>query len=145
MPLIAETGGINAMIVDATALPEQVCRRRGALRLPLGRTALLGAAACSACRKMSPIACSRWSTGAAKELRLGDPRDPSVQIGPVIDAEAKQKLDAYAARMRTEGRTLYRRDGAFDRDLRGARDHPSSSAPRDLKQEVFGPILHVVR
>ena len=60
-PLIAETGGINAMIVDATALPEQVDRRRRHLGLPLRRPALLGACGCCACRMTSPTACSRWS------------------------------------------------------------------------------------
>ena len=56
MPLIAETGGINAMIVDATALPEQVADDVVHLRVPLRRPALLGAAAAVACRRMSPTA-----------------------------------------------------------------------------------------
>ena len=91
-PLIAETGGINAMIVDATALPEQVCddviasafrsagQRCSALRLLCLQNDV-------ADKVLDMIA------GAARELTLGDPRDPATQVGPVIDAEAKGKLD----------------------------------------------------
>ena len=88
MPLIAETGGINAMIVDATALPEQVTddvvtsafrsagQRCSALRLLCVQEDV-------ADRMIEMIA------GAARELTLGDPRDPATHVGPVIDAEAK--------------------------------------------------------
>jgi RHH-type proline utilization regulon transcriptional repressor/proline dehydrogenase/delta 1-pyrroline-5-carboxylate dehydrogenase len=98
VPLIAETGGINAMIVDATALPEQVAddvvmsafrsagQRCSALRLLLVQDDV-------ADRMIEMI------VGAARELKLGDPRDAATHIGPVIDAEAKQKLDAHIARM----------------------------------------------
>ncbi len=58
VPLIAETGGINAMIVDATALARTGLRRRADVVVPLRRAALLGACGCSACRRMSPSACS---------------------------------------------------------------------------------------
>jgi RHH-type proline utilization regulon transcriptional repressor/proline dehydrogenase/delta 1-pyrroline-5-carboxylate dehydrogenase len=82
--------------------------------------------------------------GAAKELKIGDPRDPSVQIGPVIDTEAKHKLDAYAARMRFENRVLYSgtapETGTFVAPCVVRLDRPA-----DLAQEVFGPILHVAR
>ena len=92
VPLIAETGGINAMIVDATALPEQVAddvvisafrsagQRCSALRLLFVQDDV-------ADRMIEMIA------GAARELRIGDPRDPAVQIGPVIDTDAKQRLE----------------------------------------------------
>ena len=88
MPLIAETGGINAMIVDATALPEQVAddvvtsafrsagQRCSALRLLFVQDDV-------ADRMIEMIA------GAARELKIGDPADPATHIGPVIDAEAK--------------------------------------------------------
>jgi RHH-type proline utilization regulon transcriptional repressor/proline dehydrogenase/delta 1-pyrroline-5-carboxylate dehydrogenase len=143
VPLIAETGGINAMIVDATALPEQVCDD---VMLSAFRSA---GQRCSALRLLclqEDVAdrMLEMVTGAAKELRLGDPRDPSVQIGPVIDAEAKQKLDDYAVRMRTEGRTLY----AGTAPSTGTFVAPAIirlEQASDLKQEVFGPILHVVR
>ena len=96
MPLIAETGGINAMIVDATALPEQVAddvvtsafrsagQRCSALRLLFVQDDV-------ADRMIEMIA------GAARELVIGDPADPATHIGPVIDAEAKQRLDAHIA------------------------------------------------
>ena len=97
VPLIAETGGINAMIVDATALPEQVAddvvtsafrsagQRCSALRLLFVQDDV-------ADRMIEMIA------GAARELKIGDPRDPATHVGPVIDAEAKQRLEsAYRA------------------------------------------------
>ena len=108
MPLIAETGGINAMIVDATALPEQVAddvvtsafrsagQRCSALRLLCVQDDV-------ADRMIEMIA------GAARELSVGDPRDPATQIGPVIDAEAKRTLDAHIARMKRERTRAFRR------------------------------------
>jgi RHH-type proline utilization regulon transcriptional repressor/proline dehydrogenase/delta 1-pyrroline-5-carboxylate dehydrogenase len=143
VPLIAETGGINAMIVDATALPEQVSddvvlsafrstgQRCSALRLLCLQEDV-------AERMLEMV------IGAAKELKIGDPRDPSVQIGPVIDTEAKHKLDAYMARMRFENRILYAgaapEAGTFVAPCVIRLDRAA-----DLTQEVFGPILHVAR
>ena len=112
MPLIAETGGINAMIVDATALPEQVTddvitsafrsagQRCSALRLLCVQDDV-------ADRMIEMIA------GAARELALGDPRDPATHVGPVIDAEAKDKLDRWIAGK--AGRVRFRWDA--DRTL----------------------------
>ena len=103
VPLIAETGGINAMIVDATALPEQVAddvvtsafrsagQRCSALRLLFVQDDV-------ADRMIEMI------SGAARELGIGDPRDPATHIGPVIDAEAKQRLEMHIARMKNEAR-----------------------------------------
>ncbi|MGM4896390.1 bifunctional proline dehydrogenase/L-glutamate gamma-semialdehyde dehydrogenase PutA [Tardiphaga sp. 839_C3_N1_4] len=142
VPLIAETGGINAMIVDATALPEQVAddvvmsafrsagQRCSALRLLLVQDDV-------ADRMIEMI------VGAARELKLGDLRDAATHIGPVIDTEAKQKLDAHIARMTTEARV----------HLAGTAPAGNFVAPhifelasaRQLTEEVFGPILHVVR
>jgi RHH-type proline utilization regulon transcriptional repressor/proline dehydrogenase/delta 1-pyrroline-5-carboxylate dehydrogenase len=81
--------------------------------------------------------------GAARELKLGDPRDAATHIGPVIDTEAKQKLDAHIARMTAEARV----------HLAGTARAGNFVAPhifelanaRGLTEEVFGPILHVVR
>jgi RHH-type proline utilization regulon transcriptional repressor/proline dehydrogenase/delta 1-pyrroline-5-carboxylate dehydrogenase len=143
--LIAETGGINAMIVDATALPEQVCddviasafrsagQRCSALRLLCLQDDV-------ADRVLDMV------EGAARELRLGDPRDPAVHVGPVIDAEAKQKLDRWIADM--HGAVRFRWD-----DDRPLPDQGTYVAPaiveidraRELQEEVFGPVLHVVR
>ncbi|MEZ0169116.1 bifunctional proline dehydrogenase/L-glutamate gamma-semialdehyde dehydrogenase PutA [Microvirga sp. TS319] len=143
VPLIAETGGINAMIVDATALPEQVAddvvmsafrsagQRCSALRLLCVQEDV-------ADRMIEMIA------GNARELKLGDPRDISVQVGPVIDREAKDKLDAHIAAMQTQAKVRY----AGTAPSAGTFVAPhifELNRPHDLAQEVFGPVLHVVR
>jgi len=89
--------------------------------------------------------------GAAHELAVGDPRDPATHVGPVIDAEAKAKLDRWIAEMEHAGRVRFRwdRELAFPPSIAGG----SYVAPtiieldraRELKEEVFGPVLHVVR
>jgi RHH-type transcriptional regulator, proline utilization regulon repressor / proline dehydrogenase / delta 1-pyrroline-5-carboxylate dehydrogenase len=145
VPLIAETGGINAMIVDATALPEQVTddviasafrsagQRCSALRL-------LCVQGDVANRVIDMVA------GAARELKLGDPRDPATHIGPVIDAESKEKLDRWVAAMESRGAVLFRSDAAPPSG--GTYVAPTIielDNARELKDEVFGPVLHVVR
>jgi len=142
VPLIAETGGINAMIADATALPEQVAddvvtsafrsagQRCSALRLLFVQEDV-------ADRMIEMIA------GAARELRIGDPTDIATHVGPVIDCEAKQRLDAHIDRMKTQARLHFA----------GAAPAGNFVAPHvfeltdasELTEEVFGPILHVVR
>ena len=152
VPLIAETGGINAMIVDATALPEQVTddviasafrsagQRCSALRLLCLQDDI-------ADRVIEMVA------GAARELRIGDPRDPATHVGPVIDAAAKDKLDGWVARMEAQDRVLFRQQ-LFRQDLADglpAAGHYVRPAiielerAADLREEVFGPVLHVVR
>ncbi len=107
--LIAETGGINALIADATALPEQVTddvitsafrsagQRCSALRLLCLQDDVAG-------RVLDMV------VGAARELCVGDPRDQATQIGPVIDAEAKDKLDRWIADMDARGAVRFRWD-----------------------------------
>ncbi len=142
VPLIAETGGINAMIVDATALSEQVAddvlasafrsagQRCSALRLLCVQDEV-------ADRMIEVIA------GAARELKIGDPRDPAVQIGPVIDAEAKAHLEAHIARMKREARAHFAGDAPPGQYVA---PHVFELESADqLTEEVFGPILHVVR
>jgi RHH-type proline utilization regulon transcriptional repressor/proline dehydrogenase/delta 1-pyrroline-5-carboxylate dehydrogenase len=142
VPLIAETGGINAMIVDATALPEQVAddvvtsafrsagQRCSALRLLFVQDDV-------ADRMVEMI------SGAARELGIGDPRDPATQIGPVIDSEAKQRLEQHIARMKQEARVHFA--GAAP-DGNYVAPHIFELADADqLTEEVFGPVLHVVR
>jgi RHH-type transcriptional regulator, proline utilization regulon repressor / proline dehydrogenase / delta 1-pyrroline-5-carboxylate dehydrogenase len=106
VPLIAETGGVNAMIVDATALPEQVAddvvtsafrsagQRCSALRLLCVQEDV-------ADRMIEMI------VGAARELKVGDPREISTHTGPVIDADAKAKLEAHIACMKREAKVHY--------------------------------------
>jgi RHH-type proline utilization regulon transcriptional repressor/proline dehydrogenase/delta 1-pyrroline-5-carboxylate dehydrogenase len=142
VPLIAETGGINAMIVDATALPEQVAddvvtsafrsagQRCSALRLAFLQEDV-------ADRMIEMIA------GAARELRLGDPADPATHVGPVIDLEAKQKLDAHIERMKKKARVHFA--GQAPRGNFVAPHIFELADAAELTEEVFGPILHVVR
>jgi RHH-type proline utilization regulon transcriptional repressor/proline dehydrogenase/delta 1-pyrroline-5-carboxylate dehydrogenase len=142
VPLIAETGGINAMIVDATALPEQVAddvvtsafrsagQRCSALRLLYVQDDV-------ADRMIEMIA------GAARELKIGDVRDPSVHVGPVIDAEAKARLEAHIARMKQEARVHF---AGVAPDGNYVAPHIFELSHADqLTEEVFGPVLHVVR
>jgi RHH-type transcriptional regulator, proline utilization regulon repressor / proline dehydrogenase / delta 1-pyrroline-5-carboxylate dehydrogenase len=147
VPLIAETGGINPMIVDATALPEQVTDDvvTSAFRSAGQR--------CSALRLLclqedvaEPIV--EMIAGAARELKLGDPREPSTHIGPVIDAEAKDKLDRWIADYERKGRVRFRWDRFQSLPARGTYVPPAIimlERAADLREEVFGPILHVVR
>jgi RHH-type proline utilization regulon transcriptional repressor/proline dehydrogenase/delta 1-pyrroline-5-carboxylate dehydrogenase len=142
VPLIAETGGINAMIADATALPEQVAddvvtsafrsagQRCSALRLLFVQDDV-------ADRMIEMIA------GAACELKLGDPRDIATHVGPVIDAEAKQRLDAHIARMKMDARLHFA--GRAPAGNYVAPHIFELADARELTEEVFGPILHVVR
>ena len=144
-PLIAETGGINAMIVDATALPEQVTDDviTSAFRSAGQR--------CSAFRLLcvqDDVADRVFDmvAGAARELKLGDPRDPATHIGPVIDADAKDKLDRWIADMESRDAVLFRLEADVPKD--GTYVAPAIvelDSARELKEEVFGPVLHVVR
>jgi RHH-type proline utilization regulon transcriptional repressor/proline dehydrogenase/delta 1-pyrroline-5-carboxylate dehydrogenase len=141
-PLTAETGGINAMIVDSTALIEQVVDDvlTSAFRSAGQR--------CSALRllclqeEIAP-ACLETLIGAARELHVGDPREIGAHVGPVIDAEAKAKLDAYLADQKAAGRILY----AGVAPSRGTFVAPHIvrlERVEDLQEEIFGPVLHVV-
>ena len=142
VPLIAETGGINAMIVDATALPEQVAddvvtsafrsagQRCSALRLLFVQDDV-------ADRMIEMI------SGAARELSIGDPRDPATQIGPVIDIDAKQRLESHIARMKQEVRVHFAGIAPAGNYVA---PHIFELPDADrLTEEVFGPVLHVVR
>jgi RHH-type proline utilization regulon transcriptional repressor/proline dehydrogenase/delta 1-pyrroline-5-carboxylate dehydrogenase len=146
LPLIAETGGQNAMIVDSSALPEQAAA--DALRSAFNSAGQR----CSALRVLflqEEVAARvlRLLTGAIEELTLGDPALIATDVGPVIDSSAQAALEAHAARMDVEGRLLARTP------LPEACAHGSFFAPRAyeigriglLEREVFGPILHVVR
>jgi RHH-type proline utilization regulon transcriptional repressor/proline dehydrogenase/delta 1-pyrroline-5-carboxylate dehydrogenase len=147
VPLIGETGGINAMIVDATALPEQVIddviasafrsagQRCSALRL-----------LCLQQEVAEPMLA--MLTGAMRELKIGDPREPATHIGPVIDAEAKGKLESWIAAMEDAGRMRFRLDDEAALPAGGTYVAPvliELDRARELKEEVFGPVLHVVR
>ena len=143
VPLIAETGGINAMLVDSTALPEQVVG-------DVITSAFLSAGQrCSALRLLClhediAEATLEMLKGAMAELTIGDPSDPFTDIGPVIDEAAKAKLDDHIARLANS--ILY----ACPLPAAAARGHfvgPTLirlDRIEDLDRETFGPILHVV-
>ncbi|MGD8356823.1 MAG: bifunctional proline dehydrogenase/L-glutamate gamma-semialdehyde dehydrogenase PutA, partial [Lysobacterales bacterium] len=142
---IAETGGQNAMLVDSSALPEQVVK-------DVIRSAFHSAGQrCSALRVLflqSDVAdhIIRLLAGAMQELVVGDPRYLSTDVGPVIDHAALEELEAHAARMEKEFTLLGK--APLQADLDGHFVAPSAfeiDSIRSLEKEVFGPILHVVR
>ena len=146
VPLLAETGGLNAMIVDSTALPEQVVD-------DVVTSAFMSAGQrCSALRLLflqDEIADTviEMIAGAMDELVIGDPGDFRTDVGPVITAAAAEGLAQHAARMRREARIIK------VCGLGEAHAHGSFFAPHlielnsasQLVREEFGPILHVVR
>jgi RHH-type proline utilization regulon transcriptional repressor/proline dehydrogenase/delta 1-pyrroline-5-carboxylate dehydrogenase len=143
--LIAETGGLNAMIVDSTALPEQVARDA------LSSAFDSAGQRCSSARVLflqEDVAGRMLDqiTGAMDELKLGDPMELRTDIGPIIDEEARSRLKDHAARMAKEGTLLKTlapdpalADGVFFAPHLFAIDSMAR-----LSKEVFGPILHVV-
>ncbi|MDJ0877436.1 MAG: bifunctional proline dehydrogenase/L-glutamate gamma-semialdehyde dehydrogenase PutA [Halieaceae bacterium] len=146
VPLVAETGGLNAMIVDATALPEQVVD-------DVITSAFQSAGQrCSALRVMfiqEDIADGviEMLAGAMRELVINDPAALSTDIGPVIDLEARQRLEQHVERMSREGKLLARCE--LSKDLAEGYYFAPQAWEIDslarLPEEVFGPILHVIR
>ena len=144
--LIAETGGMNAMIMDSSALAEQ------AVRDVVASAFDSAGQRCSAARilfvqdDVAPRVIDMLK-GAMEELRIGDPMDYRTDVGPVIDAEAKSKLDAHKARMKREAKTIV--DLPLSSECgAGTFVSPAAYELKDLKpltEEVFGPVLHVVR
>ncbi|MBV8681729.1 MAG: bifunctional proline dehydrogenase/L-glutamate gamma-semialdehyde dehydrogenase PutA [Caulobacteraceae bacterium] len=141
VPLIAETGGVNAMLVDSTALPEQVV-------VDVVTSAFLSAGQrCSALRLLclhEDIAPGviEMLQGAMAELVVGDPMDPAVDVGPVIDAAAKATLEGHLAKWRD--RIVFQT--TLPSSLSGHFVPPSLirlDQVEQLDREVFGPILHV--
>ena len=144
VPLIAETGGINAMIVDSTALPEQVV---DAVMQSAFRSA---GQRCSALRLLCvhegiADAVTEMAAGAARELSVGDPMLASVDVGPVIDGEAYENLQRHLKRLHREARALLP-PGDLAPELRLI--PPQAFEVQrigDVQQEIFGPVLHIVR
>ncbi|MDH3230664.1 MAG: bifunctional proline dehydrogenase/L-glutamate gamma-semialdehyde dehydrogenase PutA [Alphaproteobacteria bacterium] len=146
VPLIAETGGQNAMIVDSSALPEQVVRD---VLLSAFRSA---GQRCSALRVLfvqDDVAerTVEMLAGAMRELKVGDPALLSTDVGPVIDAEARAMLQAHADRMDRDAKLLCEvplDDGCGNGCFFAPRAYEIESIAV-LEREVFGPVLHVVR
>lgn len=146
VPLIAETGGQNALIVDSSALPEQVVQ-------DVIMSAFDSAGQrCSALRVLclqEDIAdrTLEMLRGAMRELRVGNPDRLATDIGPVIDAQARDQLLAYIARMRERGHAIDQLP--LDKACEGGTFVPPTMIEIDalsqLEREVFGPVLHVLR
>ena len=150
-PLIAETGGLNAMIVDSSALSEQVV-------VDVVASAFDSAGQrCSALRVLclqEDIAehTLKMLKGAMAECRMGNPGRLSTDVGPVIDAEAKANIDRHIQAMRVKGRTVFQ---AVRENSADAREWETGTFVMptlielesfdELKKEIFGPVLHVVR
>ncbi|MCC7100683.1 MAG: trifunctional transcriptional regulator/proline dehydrogenase/L-glutamate gamma-semialdehyde dehydrogenase [Rubrivivax sp.] len=145
VPLIAETGGQNALIVDSSALAEQ------AVADAVGSAFDSAGQRCSALRLLcvqEDVAprLLRMLQGAAGELRVGDPRQLATDLGPVIDAQARATIEAHVQAMASAGRHVWQGDLPA-----GAEGH--FVAPTvieiervaELRREVFGPVLHVLR
>jgi RHH-type proline utilization regulon transcriptional repressor/proline dehydrogenase/delta 1-pyrroline-5-carboxylate dehydrogenase len=141
-PLIAETGGVNAMIVDSTALPEQVVRDA------LASGFQSAGQRCSALRLLclqEEVAAPMLAMlrGAMRELVLGDPWERRTDVGPLIDAEAKRRVADHVARHEAAGRLLEQLPAPEGGQFLG----PALirlDAVEDLPEEVFGPVVHVV-
>ncbi len=144
-PLIAETGGLNAMIVDSTALPEQAVR-------DIVASAFQSAGQrCSALRVLyvqEDVAekVSVMLQGAMDELITGDPWDPATDAGPVIDNEARDMILAYCRGMEEKGRLIKKLPVPEDQVEKGSFVEPSLfriNSITELEREIFGPVLHL--
>lgn len=139
--LVAETGGLNAMVVDSTALPEQ------AVRDILESAFQSAGQRCSALRILYVQNDVREQVlemlhGAMMELRLGNPWDISADVGPVIDEEAKADIGSYCDRLEREGNLLHK----LAAPSKGRFIPPTVfevTGIGDMDREVFGPVLHV--
>ncbi|MDD2867417.1 bifunctional proline dehydrogenase/L-glutamate gamma-semialdehyde dehydrogenase PutA [Neomegalonema sp.] len=140
-PLIAETGGLNAMIVDSTALPEQAARD------------VVASAFRSAGQRCSALRCLylqeeiaphmiEMIRGVMDEQNLGDPWRLSTDIGPAIDVEARDSIEAYLEAAEAQGRLIHR----LTKPAEGCFVSPAMirvAGIEELEREVFGPVLHV--
>ncbi|WP_299705781.1 bifunctional proline dehydrogenase/L-glutamate gamma-semialdehyde dehydrogenase PutA [uncultured Tateyamaria sp.] len=140
-PLIAETGGLNAMIVDSTALPEQVVR------------SIVESAFQSAGQRCSALRClyvqediapglTEMLMGAMDALSVGTPWQLATDLGPVIDPAAQADIDAHIATARAEGRLLHQ----LETPTHGFFVAPTLirvDGINDIEREVFGPVLHI--
>ncbi len=146
IPLIAETGGQNAMIVDSSALAEQVVAD------VLQSSFDSAGQRCSALRVLclqDDVAdrTLEMLTGAMKQRALGNPDRLSIDVGPVIDSDAKRGIDAHIDDMRDKGRKVTQMESP-DACVQGTFVPPTLielDGIDELKREVFGPVLHVIR
>jgi RHH-type transcriptional regulator, proline utilization regulon repressor / proline dehydrogenase / delta 1-pyrroline-5-carboxylate dehydrogenase len=142
--LIAETGGVNAMIVDSSALPEQVVRDA------LASAFNSAGQRCSALRLLclpehTADEILRMLCGAMDELVVGDPQLLSTDVGPVIDADAHRALTAYVGEHERSVVHGFRLGAAHEHGLFVPPTVIALERASELTREVFGPVLHVVR
>ncbi|MGH8821944.1 MAG: L-glutamate gamma-semialdehyde dehydrogenase, partial [Rhodoferax sp.] len=148
IPLIAETGGQNAMIVDSSALAEQVV------------TDVMASAFDSAGQRCSAlrVLCLQEDTaerviamlkGAMAECELGNPERLAVDVGPVIDTEARANIEQHIQALQGKGRDVFQNSRNDPAELAHGDFVPPTLIELEgfdeLKREVFGPVLHVVR
>ncbi|MEM8654035.1 MAG: bifunctional proline dehydrogenase/L-glutamate gamma-semialdehyde dehydrogenase PutA [Pseudomonadota bacterium] len=140
-PLIAETGGLNAMIVDSTALPEQAVR------------SIVESAFQSAGQRCSALRClyvqediaphlTEMLIGAMDALTIGTPWPLATDVGPVIDDTARKGIIDHIAKARRDGRVLH----ALKTPAKGCFVAPTLirvAGIQDLQREIFGPVLHI--
>ena len=146
VPFIAETGGQNVMIADSSALIEQTTD-------DVIRSAFLSAGQrCSALRVLcvqNEVADTLLESirGAAAELAIGDPHDPSTDIGPIIDRPSLERIEAHIERMQSLGCDVWT-GGRLDDSLDGPCISPhviEIDSLAQLEGECFGPVMHVLR
>ena len=145
VPLIAETGGINAMLVDSSALPEQVVDAvvQSAFRSAGQR--------CSALRLLVlhegiADAVIEMIRGAAGELAAGDPALLATDVGPVIDREAADNIRRHLRRLDSEGRSLLGPAPSAESDMNLIAPHAYEVPSIDsVTSEIFGPVLQIAR
>ncbi len=140
-PLIAETGGLNAMIVDSTALPEQ------AVRDVLASAFQSAGQRCSALRVLyiqEDVADTFLTMlfGAMDELKVDDPAEFDTDVGPVIDKQACAKIEAHIAKARESGRLMKETDAPGEGNF-VAPTVIRVNGIADLEEEIFGPVLHI--
>jgi RHH-type proline utilization regulon transcriptional repressor/proline dehydrogenase/delta 1-pyrroline-5-carboxylate dehydrogenase len=147
IPLIAETGGQNALIVDSSALPEQVVQDA------LSSAFDSAGQRCSALRVLflqEEIADKtiRMLQGAMMELRVGNPDRLATDIGPVIDAEARDKLLAHIEATKRSAKSSFSLALPDGLSAQGSFVAPTVleiGSLAELTEEVFGPVLHIIR
>ncbi|MDP3080239.1 MAG: bifunctional proline dehydrogenase/L-glutamate gamma-semialdehyde dehydrogenase PutA [Brevundimonas sp.] len=146
IPFIAETGGLNGMFVDTTALKEQIID--DVILSAFGSSGQR----CSALRLLyvphdAADALIEGLKGALAAQVVGDPTDPATDIGPVIDADAKGMLEAHLKRLEGDAKIIARAElpAGTDKGHLFAPTIAEIPTPDYLEREVFGPILHICR
>ncbi|WP_292026598.1 bifunctional proline dehydrogenase/L-glutamate gamma-semialdehyde dehydrogenase PutA [Brevundimonas sp. UBA2416] len=146
IPFIAETGGLNGMFVDTTALKEQIID--DVILSAFGSSGQR----CSALRLLyvphdAADALIEGLKGALAAQVVGDPTDPATDIGPVIDSDAKAALDAHLKRLEGDAKIIARAElpAGADKGHLFAPTIAEIPTPDYLEREVFGPILHICR